>query len=169
MFDIGWSELLIIAVVAILIVGPKDLPRLLRQLGNYVGKIKQTANEFKSQFDDAIKDSELDDIKSSVDELTGANPLSDIKSEIEDGLDVDMYSDLEMDDIDLDVEGPSEKEQTETVHKDLSKEPSKQSGSAPEQISDSEEKSIVSEPYADSESSGDAKDEKSLAAENRGA
>ncbi len=163
MFDIGWSELLIIAVVAILVVGPKDLPRLLRQLGNYVGKIKQTANEFKSQFDEAIRDSEFDDIKSSVDELARANPMNELKSEIEDSLEIDMYD--EMDDLDLDVEGPVESDPKEIVHNKKSKEP----GPSPDHDADVEEKSISIEPHADSESSGGAKDKNTLATENRGA
>ncbi|MGI9380245.1 MAG: Sec-independent protein translocase protein TatB [Methyloligellaceae bacterium] len=101
MLDIGWSEILIIAVVAILVVGPKDLPRLLRQIGNFVGKIKRTANEFKNQFDDAIRDSELDELKSEVSDL---NPLTDIRDELENSISSDDI--FEMEDIDLDVEDP---------------------------------------------------------------
>lgn len=103
MLDIGWSEILIIAVVAILVVGPKDLPRLLRQVGNFVGKIKRTANEFKSQFDEAIRDSELDELKSEVSDM---NPLTDIRDELENSIGNDDI--FEMEDIDLDVEDPPE-------------------------------------------------------------
>jgi sec-independent protein translocase protein TatB len=58
MFDIGWSEILMIAVVAIIVVGPKDLPRMLRTLGKTMGQLRRTANDFKRQFDDALKEAE---------------------------------------------------------------------------------------------------------------
>lgn len=165
MLDIGWSELLIIAVVAILVVGPKDLPRMLRQLGNYVGKIKRTANEFKSQFDEAIKDSELDDIKSSVDEIASANPIQDIKSDIEESLDVDIYSDQEMDDIDLDVEGPSDTEMESGNNKKVAGKPGPES----KQDTAAENNSIVNETQTEPEHTEDTREDKPVAAENRGA
>lgn len=84
MFDIGWTELLVIAVVAILIVGPKDLPRMLRTLGNYAGKIRRTANEFRRQFDDAIRESEFEDIRNSMRDVGDINPMRDIKNTVED-------------------------------------------------------------------------------------
>ncbi len=61
MFDIGWSELLVIAIVAIVVVGPKELPRVLRTFGNYAGKLKRTAAEFRRQFDEAMLESELEE------------------------------------------------------------------------------------------------------------
>jgi sec-independent protein translocase protein TatB len=83
MFDIGWTELLVIAVVAVIIVGPKDLPRMLRTLGRYAGKLKRTAGEFRSQFDEAIRDSELDDLRSTMSDL---NPVNQIKDGVTDSL-----------------------------------------------------------------------------------
>ena len=56
MFDIGWSEILVIVVVAIVVVGPKDLPRLMRTFGRYAGKLRRAAAEFQRQFDDAMRD-----------------------------------------------------------------------------------------------------------------
>jgi sec-independent protein translocase protein TatB len=84
MFDIGWTELLVIAVVAILVVGPKDLPRMLRTLGNYAGKLRRTANEFRRQFDDAIRESEFEDIRNSMRDVGDINPMRDIKDTVED-------------------------------------------------------------------------------------
>lgn len=165
MLDIGWSELLIIAVVAILVVGPKDLPRMLRQLGNYVGKIKRTANDFKSQFDEAIKDSELDDIKSSVDEIAGANPIEDIKSDIEESLDVDIYSDQEMEDIDLDVGEPSETASENSSNNKVTQ----KSGPDSNLDTTGENNSIENEPQNESEHAEDTRKDKPIAAENRGA
>jgi sec-independent protein translocase protein TatB len=77
MFDIGWSELLVIAVVAIVVVGPKDLPRMLRTFGNYAGKARKVANDFKRQFDEALREAELDDVRKSVEEMTKLPTLND--------------------------------------------------------------------------------------------
>lgn len=63
MFDIGWSELLILGVIALIVVGPKDLPVLLRTLGKYVGIIRKQAGEFRAQFDEALRETEIDQIR----------------------------------------------------------------------------------------------------------
>ena len=69
MFDIGWSELLVIAVVAIVVVGPKDLPRLMRTFGHYMGKVRRMASDFQRQFEDAVRDSELDEVRKAMHEV----------------------------------------------------------------------------------------------------
>lgn len=79
MFDIGWTELLIIAVVAIIVVGPKDLPRMLRSLGRYAGQLRRTAGEFRSQFDEAIRESELDELRNTLQETADLNPVNQIR------------------------------------------------------------------------------------------
>jgi sec-independent protein translocase protein TatB len=66
MFDIGWSELLVIAVVAIVVMGPKELPRLMRTFGHYTGKLRRAAGEFQRQFEDAVRESELDEIRKAL-------------------------------------------------------------------------------------------------------
>jgi len=66
MFDIGWSELLVIAVVAIVVVGPKDLPRLMRTFGHYMGKVRGMASDFQRQFEEAVRDSELDEVRKAM-------------------------------------------------------------------------------------------------------
>lgn len=86
MFDIGWTEILVIAVVAIIVVGPKDLPRMLRSLGRYAGQLKRTAGEFRSQFDEAIRESELDELRTSLKDATDMNPLNQIKDSVTDSL-----------------------------------------------------------------------------------
>jgi sec-independent protein translocase protein TatB len=63
MFDIGWSEILVIIVVAIVVVGPKELPRLMGTFGRYAGKLRRAAAEFQRQFDDAIRDTEMAEVK----------------------------------------------------------------------------------------------------------
>ncbi len=67
MFDIGWSEIAIIVVVGIIIIGPKDLPRVLRVMGQMVGKAKALTREFRGHVDDIIRESELDEVKRQID------------------------------------------------------------------------------------------------------
>jgi sec-independent protein translocase protein TatB len=69
MFDLTSSKLLILAVVALIVVGPKDLPALLRTLGRYMGMIKRQADEFRAQFDEAMRESELADLKKQVENI----------------------------------------------------------------------------------------------------
>ena len=63
MFDLTSSKLLIIGIVALIVVGPKELPFLLRTIGKYVGMIRRQATEFRAQFDEAMREAELDSIK----------------------------------------------------------------------------------------------------------
>ena len=72
MFDIGWSELLVIGVVALIAIGPKELPGVLRTVGQWMGKIRRMASEFQGQFQEAMREAEMADIKKQVDEMTGA-------------------------------------------------------------------------------------------------
>jgi sec-independent protein translocase protein TatB len=69
MFDITSSKLLILGVVALIVIGPKDLPMLLRTIGKYMGMMRRQANEFRAQFDDAMRESELEQIKKDVENL----------------------------------------------------------------------------------------------------
>lgn len=69
MFDITSSKLLILAIVALIVVGPKDLPILLRTVGKYLGVIRRQAAEFRHQFDEAIREAELDHLKKEFDDV----------------------------------------------------------------------------------------------------
>ncbi len=91
MFEIGWTELVVIAVVAVLVVGPKDLPRMLRTFGQFVGKARRMASEFQTQFNDALKEAErqaeMEDLRKQVDALKTAatvavDPMKAVKDEI---------------------------------------------------------------------------------------
>jgi sec-independent protein translocase protein TatB len=66
MFDIGWSELLVIIVVAIVVVGPKELPRLMGTFGRYAGKLRRAAGDFQRQFDEAMRDTEVAEVKKAM-------------------------------------------------------------------------------------------------------
>lgn len=82
MFDIGWTEMLVIAVVMIVVVGPKDLPRMLRTFGKTTAKLRAMAGDFQKQFNEALKEAELDEVKKSVDELRNLNPAAQIKRQL---------------------------------------------------------------------------------------
>jgi sec-independent protein translocase protein TatB len=76
MFDIGWSELLVIAVVAIIVVGPKDLPKLMRSIGHYAGKLRRAASDFQRQFEDAMRESEVEEVRKAIESVkVDAPPL----------------------------------------------------------------------------------------------
>jgi sec-independent protein translocase protein TatB len=72
MFDFSWGELLLIGVVALIVIGPKELPGVLRMVGQWVGKIRRMAGEFQSQFHEAMREAEMADLKKQVDELNDA-------------------------------------------------------------------------------------------------
>ena len=82
MFDIGWTEMLVIAIVMIVVVGPKDLPRMLRTFGKTTAKLRSMAGDFQKQFNEALKEAELDDVKKSVDELRSLNPANEIRKQL---------------------------------------------------------------------------------------
>lgn len=69
MFDVSWSELLILGVVTLIFVGPKELPRFLNTLGRYLGAVRRQANEFRSVFEQAMREAEMDEIKKEVQAL----------------------------------------------------------------------------------------------------
>ena len=84
MFDFGAGELLVIGVVALVVIGPKELPGVLRQVGKASAKMRQMAGEFRSQFDEAMREAELQDAAKHItgikDEIT--RPLADLQNEI---------------------------------------------------------------------------------------
>lgn len=82
MFDIGWTEMLVIAVVMIVVVGPKDLPRMLRTFGRTTAKLRSMAGDFQKQFNEALKEAELDDVKKSVESLRSLNPANEIRKQL---------------------------------------------------------------------------------------
>ena len=94
MFDIGWSELLVIGVVALIAIGPKELPGVLRMVGQWMGKMRRMASEFQGQFQEAMREAEVADIKKSVDDITNTassvtnfDPLGDISKQFETAID----------------------------------------------------------------------------------
>ena len=90
MFDIGWGELLVIGIVALIAIGPKELPGALRTLGQWMGKLRRMASEFQGQFHEAMREAELADLKKQVDEMTtqaqgyaNFDPVGEVRKEFE--------------------------------------------------------------------------------------
>lgn len=67
MFDISWGEFLIVGVVALIVIGPKELPGVIRAVGRGMSKLRTMAGEFRSQFDDALREAELHEVKKEFD------------------------------------------------------------------------------------------------------
>jgi len=82
MFDIAWSELLVIIVVALIVVGPKDLPRLMRTAGQWAGRARAMADQFRRSFDDIARQTELDELRAEVNRLqeTRIDPAAEIET-----------------------------------------------------------------------------------------
>jgi sec-independent protein translocase protein TatB len=79
MFDIGWTELLVIAVVLIVVVGPKDLPPMLRAFGKMTSRARKVAGEFRAQFDEALREAELDDVRRTISDAQKLNPVNSLR------------------------------------------------------------------------------------------
>ncbi|OYY10659.1 MAG: twin arginine-targeting protein translocase TatB [Rhizobiales bacterium 35-68-8] len=80
MFDIGWSELMLIGVVALIVIGPKELPSVLRTVGRTITKLRRMAGEFQGQFQDALREAELSDIRKEIGDIAGGTAESVKKS-----------------------------------------------------------------------------------------
>lgn len=76
MLDIGWSELLLLAVVAVIVIGPKDLPRFMRVIGRYTGRARSLAREFRSSFEELGRQAELEEINKEMEKIRREDPLS---------------------------------------------------------------------------------------------
>ncbi|HYI28982.1 MAG TPA: Sec-independent protein translocase protein TatB, partial [Bradyrhizobium sp.] len=96
MFDIGWSELVVIAVVALIAIGPKELPGVLRMVGQWMGKARKMAGEFQGQFQEAMREAEMADLKKTFDEVkdtatgfAGNNVMTSLQKDVSDSLRID--------------------------------------------------------------------------------
>jgi sec-independent protein translocase protein TatB len=78
MFDIGWSEMLVVGAVALVVIGPKDLPAALRQAGKWMGSVRRMAADFQGQVNQAMREAELDELRREVSDLkSGFNTVTD--------------------------------------------------------------------------------------------
>ncbi len=87
MFDISWTEFLLIGVVALIVIGPKELPGVLRTLGQWTRKVRSMANDFQNQFQEAMREAEMADLKKEVDDMAQGlgkfDPLKDVRDNVE--------------------------------------------------------------------------------------
>lgn len=80
--SLGFNEIIILGILALVVVGPKDLPLLFRKLGRWTAKLRGMANEFRSGFDELARQAELDELKREVDALRRTTSLREISSEL---------------------------------------------------------------------------------------
>lgn len=98
MFNFGWGEIVLIGIVALIAIGPKELPTVLRSVGQMMAKVRRMASEFQGQFQEALREAEIADLKKQAEDLTSSvkeqvtdftriDPLADTKKEIESAFD----------------------------------------------------------------------------------
>ncbi|MBM3584826.1 MAG: twin-arginine translocase subunit TatB [Alphaproteobacteria bacterium] len=82
MFGISWYEMAVISVIALIVIGPKDLPRILRTLGQWMGKAQRLANEFRRGLDQMAKESGVDEVKRQVEKAASLHPANQVKKAV---------------------------------------------------------------------------------------
>jgi sec-independent protein translocase protein TatB len=101
MFDMSWGEVMVIGGVALIVIGPKDLPKALRTVGQMTAKVRRLASEFQGQFSEAMREAELDEVRREVEGLnrqvasatTAAfNPIQTIRDELKTAVDTKVAS-----------------------------------------------------------------------------
>jgi sec-independent protein translocase protein TatB len=90
--DLSWSHMLLVLVVALVVVGPKDLPRLMRKMGQWTAKARGMADQFRRSFDDMARQSELDELRKELDELRNARPLAGVEQQMHEALHAPVVS-----------------------------------------------------------------------------
>src|ERR1700761_7760741 len=145
MFDIGWSEIALIAVVALIAIGPKELPGVLRMVGQWLGKARKMAAEFQGQFQEAMREAEMADLKKSFDEVkeaasgfSGGNLMTSLQK--------DVSSALRIDDIDKPSVSATETAATETPAIEPPVMPTTPEPPTPETFAEADSHAPVSEP-----------------------
>jgi len=141
MFDIGWSELVVIAVVALIAIGPKELPGVLRMVGQWMGKARKMASEFQGQFQEAMREAEMADLKKSFDEvkeaatgLAGGNIMTSLQKDVGDALKID------------DIDKPADPQIASAIGEPVT--PTTPADPTPETFVEAETHAAVSEPLA---------------------
>jgi sec-independent protein translocase protein TatB len=145
MFDIGWSELVVIAVVALIAIGPKELPGVLRMVGQWMGKARKMAAEFQGQFQEAMREAEMADLKKSFDEVkdvaTGLSPANVMTS-----LQKDVSDALQIGDIDKPAVTTNDAQVASAIDEPVT--PTTPATPAPETFVEAEAHAAASEPLA---------------------
>ena len=121
MFDIGWPELLIVAVITVIVVGPKELPRVLRTVTGLIRKVRGMASDFQSTIDDMVRESELDDLRKQVTDTADFGLDAEIKETLDPSGSFDDSFDFDLDEavagdtkpIDEVIEAPADTAQSD--------------------------------------------------------
>lgn len=95
MFDIGWQELFIVAVLAIIVIGPKDLPRAVRTVMAAIRKLRGMAGEFQAGLDEVAREADLDDIRREANKIAHYDITEEIKGQLDPDGDIEAAADLD--------------------------------------------------------------------------
>jgi sec-independent protein translocase protein TatB len=149
MLDIGWQELFIVAVLVIIVIGPKDLPRAMRTVAAWVRKARSLAREFQGGLDDMMNEADLDDVKKQIESTKNFDFGEDIESALDP--DGDFADDLDMTEIEADLDAAARTEapksnSTESNSTESNSTKSKPTESKPTESKPTERNSTKSEP-----------------------
>lgn len=161
MFDIGWSELVLIGVVALVAIGPKELPGVLRMVGQWMGKARKMAAEFQGQFQEAMREAEMADLKKSFDEVkeaaagfTGGGLMTSLQKDVSDALRVDALdkpaetSTTVVEPAATSTEAPAISSETPAISSEAPAMPTTPEAPTPETFVEAEAHAAVNEPLA---------------------
>jgi sec-independent protein translocase protein TatB len=155
MFDIGWSELVLIGVVALVAIGPKELPGVLRMVGQWMGKARKMAAEFQGQFQEAMREAEMADLKKSFDEVkeaasgfTGGGLMTSLQKDVSDALRVDALDKPAETTATTAVEAPAISSETPAISSETPVIPTTPEAPTPETFVEAEAHAAVNEPLA---------------------
>jgi len=95
MFDIGWQELFVVAILAIIVIGPKDLPRAVRTVMRGIRKLRAMAGEFQAGLDEVAREAELDEIKREANKIAHYDVTREIKNDLDPDGDLEKAADLD--------------------------------------------------------------------------
>jgi sec-independent protein translocase protein TatB len=95
MFDIGWQELFIVAILAIIVIGPKDLPRAVRTVMSAIRKLRSMAGEFQAGLDEVAREAELDDIRREANKIAHYDVTKEIKENLDPDGEIEKAADLD--------------------------------------------------------------------------
>jgi sec-independent protein translocase protein TatB len=152
MFDIGWSELVVIAVVALIAIGPKELPGVLRMVGQWMGKARKMASEFQGQFQEAMREAEMADLKKSFDEvreaatgITSGNIMTSLQKDVSDALQIDKPVDAQVASA---IDAPVTSSDAQVTSSDALVTPTTPAAPTPETFVEAETHAATTEPLA---------------------
>ncbi|MEK9671234.1 MAG: Sec-independent protein translocase protein TatB [Rhodospirillaceae bacterium] len=95
MFDIGWQELFVVAILAIIVIGPKDLPRTVRTVTQAIRKLRSMAGEFQSSLDEVAREAELDEIRREANKIANYDVTKEIRDELDPDGDIEAAANID--------------------------------------------------------------------------